>query len=174
MKLTWQWAMPNKWTFQMKPILAFVEKELFKHTSVLIPFGGMKRWPQHPGMTYIDIEEGRPKPYLLEDCRDVMQELTKQGKKYSLIISDPPFSMFQAVHSYGNTKMQDITYVRQLYDQLLLPGGIIIHCGFNSTGMGITRGYQKQELLVVNCGGSHNDFLILKEKKMQSSLDNIV
>lgn len=170
MKMSYAWAMPNKWTFQMKPIKEFVEKEIFKHKQILIPFAGQQRWEAHTGITYIDIEADRPFPYLHGDCREVMKGLVQSGMKYDCIISDPPFSFFQAVHSYGNEKLQDITYCKRLYDKLLKPGGIIIHCGFNSTGMGLKMRYKKIELLVVNCGGSHNDFLILKERKMQQTL----
>jgi len=167
MNFQYEWCMPNKWTFDMKPILAFIESELFKHKKVLIPFAGKKRWIAHSGITYIDIEDDRPQPYLLGDCLEILPTLKD---KYSLIILDPPFSFFQAVHSYNNIKMQDITRVKQLCDKLLTTNGVMIHCGFNSTGMGKKYGYIKKDLLLVNTGGSHNDFIILKEVKKQKTL----
>lgn len=170
MKISYEWCMPDKWTFRMKPIKSFIEKELFKHKKILIPFAGMTRWKNHSRIIYIDIEENRPKPYILGDCKEIMLGMIEHKQKYDLIISDPPFTYFQTINTYNNQKMQDITYCKNLYNRLLKPGGIIIHCGFNSSGMGIKRGYNKLELLIVNCGGSHNDYLILKEKKMIKTL----
>jgi len=169
-KIIYEWSMPNKETFQMKPIFDFIMKEMVKHDTILIPFAGWKRF-NRKGITYIDILPNLPKPYILGDNKIVMQNLIKKRKKYSLIISDPPYSLFQAVHTYNNQKMQDISYIRNLYNDLIQEGGIIISCGFNSTGMSKKRGFEKKEILIVNCGGSHNDFLILKEKKIQSKLD---
>ena len=167
MNFTYKWCMPDKWTFNMKPVLTFIERELFKHKKVLIPFAGMKRWVTHTGITYIDIEADRPEPCIVGDCLDILPMLTE---KYDLIILDPPFSFFQAVHSYQNVKMQDITRIKQLCDGLLTTNGVMIHCGFNSTGMGKKYGYVKEKLLLVNTGGSHNDFIILQERKKQKTL----
>jgi hypothetical protein len=172
MKIQYRWSMPDKQTFNMKPVREFILKEIVKHNQILIPFAGWTRFRFKPQIkiTYIDIKPDLPKPYFLGDCIDIMKNLIKQGKKYSLILSDPPFSMYQAVHTYNNKKMQDITHIRNLYNQLLLVGGIIISCGYNTTGMSTKRGFEKTELLIVNCGGSHNDFLILKEKQIQRRL----
>ena len=99
-----------------------------------------------------------------------MQDLINQGKKYDLIILDPPFTYFQAVHMYDNKKMQDITYIKNLTDKLLTNDGIVIICGFNSTGMNskkYNRNYEKLELLLLNHGGSHNDTIIIKTRRVK-------
>ena len=90
---------------------------------------------------------------------------------YDLIILDPPFTFFQAVHSYNNKKMQDVTHIRNLADKLLINNGIVISCGFNSTGLNskkYNRNYEKLEILLINHGGSHNDTIILKERKINT------
>ena len=165
----YKWSMPNKWTFKMKPVDKFISSEILNAKKILIPFAGETRFSNAHDITYIDIEEDRPKPYILGDCRDVMEDLIKQKKKYNLIILDPPFTFFQAVRTYNNQKMQDISYIRNLTDKLLFKGGIVISCGFNSTGMNskkYNRKYEKIKLLLVNHGGSHNDTIILKERKL--------
>ena len=166
MKLLYHWSMPNKETFKMTPIRVFIETEMLKHfeEEILIPFAGWFRFPNLHKITYIDIMPNLPQPYIRGDCINVLPDLIDKGRLFSLIILDPPYTMFQAVHMYNNKRMQDITHVRELCLKLLKPGGVVISCGYNSTGMSKKRGFKKEELLIVNCGGSHNDFLVLKEK----------
>ena len=160
MKMSYAWSIPNKWTFQMKPILNFITPHIYRAKNILVPFAGEFRF-NHSDVTYIDLHKY---PRVIQgDAREILPTLKD---KYDLIISDPPYTFFQAVHSYGNKKLQDITFMKQHYDRLLVPGGKIIHCGFNSTGMGKKRNYKKLHLLVVACGGSHNDYLILLEQKI--------
>lgn len=170
MEFEYLWSMPNKCTFEMKPIKKILIELVFSHKNILIPFAGMTRFNglNLPKITYIDIEQDRPKPCIYGDCLEVMQDLLNKqtNKQYDLIISDPPFCFFQAVHTYHNQKMQDISRCKELYDQLLKPSGHVLHFGFNSTGMGQNRSYKKQKLWVVNQGGSHNDLLILLEQKL--------
>lgn len=169
MKIEYAFSMPNKWTFKMKPIWDYVLTVILKHTNILFPFAGFMRFAQIPtkNFTYIDISTDLPKPYIQGDIFDVLPELIKKQQKYDLIISDPPYSFFQSLHSYAvNTKViQQITQLKQLYNQLLENNGEIIHCGYNTTGMSKKHGYEKTNLLIVNCGGSHNDFLVLTEQK---------
>jgi len=166
MRMFYAWAMPDKCTFNIKPIKEFILKEIVRHKRILIPFAGWTRFHK-PGITYIDIESNRPKPYIQGDCLEI---LGKIKQKYDLIILDPPFTYFQAVRTYHNKKLQEISIIKNLCDRLLKPRGVIIHCGYNTTGMGKKRGYKKTDLLIVNTGGSHNDFLILKERKIQTKL----
>ena len=162
--------MPNHWTFRMKPIKRFIEKELWKAKTVLIPFAGEVRYQQHPNIIYIDIEPGLPLPYTQGDSFQVLPQFVQEQKKFDLILSDPPYTSFQAIHTYHNEQLQDITFLKECYDKLLVPNGVIIHFGFNSSGMGKSRYYKKEELLVVNLGGSHNDIIVLKERKTQTTL----
>lgn len=169
-KFQYEWAMGNIWTFEITCIATLLAQEVWSHKHILVPFAGMTRWHKHPDITYIDLDATRPDPKIVGDALEILPQLVAQGKKYDLIISDPPFSFHQAVHSYGNEKLQDITYIKRMYDQLLVPGGVIIHFGFNSTGMGMMRQYKKEKLMIVALGGSHNDILVLKERKMKQTL----
>ena len=176
MKMYYEFSFPSQWTFEMKPIRDFIEKELWKHTNILIPFAGITRF-QSKGLLkqiniiYCDIDPTVPKPCLIGNCIDYMNDWIKEGKHFDLIISDPPFTFHQAVHTYGNEKLQDITYCRKCYTQLLTDNGILIECGFNSNGMAKDFGFEKLELLVCAVGQSHNDYLIIKEKKNRRILN---
>ena len=165
MKLSYAWAMADRWTFRMKPIESFLLPFVQKAARILVPFAGEYRFT-HPNIDYIDLDQY---PGVIQG--DALEVLPKLKGPYDLIISDPPYTMFQAVHTYGNKKLQDITVIKREYNRLLSAGGYVIHCGYNSTGCGKKHGFVKQQLLIVNCGGSHNDYLILAEQKTQQSLE---
>jgi hypothetical protein len=166
MQFEYLWTMPNQWTFEIKEVQTILYSIVNKHKRILIPFAGQFRFPQTltpKYYTYIDIDSTRPKPCIYGDCLEVMAQ--RLEGQYDLIISDPPFCFYQAIHTYNNKKMQDISKCKDLYDQLLISKGQILHFGFNTTGMGQKRGYMKEKIWVLNHGGSHNDTLILLETK---------
>lgn len=68
-------------------------------------------------------------------------------KKYSIIACDPPWA----------------------YDDKLT-GGKVISFGWNSCGIGKTRGFEIERILIVCHGGHHNDTICTVEKKVQGSL----
>lgn len=54
---------------------------------------------------------------------------------------------------------------RARMDALIKPGGMAVSCGWNSTGFGKKYGYEMQEILLVPCGGAHNDYIVTVERK---------
>jgi hypothetical protein len=52
-----------------------------------------------------------------------------------------------------------------LSSMYLRPGGRVLSLGFNSTGMSDSRGFDKEAILMVNCGGSHNDYIVMSERQ---------
>lgn len=158
--------MPNKWTFEIKPVKEYLQATtLFGYT--LFPFAGKTRILDSPTHLHIDINPDM-NPDILGDSRDVLKTFVEDYRRFNTIVLDPPFSFFQAVRTYGNKKMSDISYIKDLCNQLLLPRGKVISFGFNSTGMGKKRGYIKQELHIFNHGGNHNDMMMLVERKRLS------
>lgn len=156
--------MPRKWTFQMPKLRGWVESRL--EGSVLNLFGGVVRLtPPEGGMVvHNDIEPG-----LLHDGdlnRDAycLEQWMDHPGCFDTVIFDPPYSAHQAVVSYGTKKAQRVTHARDVVEYVLKPGGRVISLGFNSTGMSASRGFQKEHILMVNCGGSHNDYLIICER----------
>jgi DNA modification methylase len=151
----------------MKPIKIELERRLRHCKRVLIPFAGQYRF-EIPGIefVYMDMADDLPVPYLKGNCLDLIPSL---DETFDAVIADPPYSMFQAVHSYkledGPKRMQDITRLKQLVEPLINSNGYYIQFGYNSTGMRADQGFTKEKLLVINLGGSHNDFLMLIQRK---------
>jgi len=173
MDIEYKFCFPNKWTFKMKPIYEFVMEEMKKAKKVLVPFAGVVRF-DHSDITYIDIQDNLPKPYIKGDTMKILPKLIKKGEKYDLIVSDPPYSASRNVMLYKNQKYHEITLFRYYYHQLLEDNGIVLEFGFNSNGISEKKGYRKVKLLIVAVGGNHNDFLCLKQIKTQKSRFNTI
>ncbi len=60
--------------------------------------------------------------------------------------------------------------VRDRLCQLMKPGGVVLSFGWSSNGMGLKRGYEIEEIMLVAHGGAHNDTICMAERKMQGSL----
>jgi hypothetical protein len=136
----------------------------------LVPFGGLTRFPTKEGreVVYIDLNPKLPKPYILGDAFEIMQEMIKNGERWDGLILDPPYTYYQTVRTYGMKRVQEITQLRTLTERLVNEDGWVITLGYNSTGMGESRGWTKQEIMIVNLGGSHNDIIITVEMRDQS------
>jgi hypothetical protein len=154
--------MPRKWTFQMPKVRSWIESRLEGDTLNL--FGGVVRLP---GAVHNDLEASH-----LADG-DLNRDACDLGlwvdchHKFQTVVMDPPYSAHQAVVSYGVKKAQRITHARDVVEYVLKPGGRVLSLGFNSTGMSESRGFKKEALALVNCGGSHNDYILLSERHGQ-------
>lgn len=152
------WEMPRKWTFQMPKVRAWVEERL--EGKVLNLFGGVTRLTGD--IHYNDINED-----LAADTRKDAYDLAQWQEfkdVFDTVLLDPPYTAFQAVKTYGARKAQQVTHAREVTEYVLRPGGRVISLGFNSTGMSEMRGFEKEAILLVNSGGSHNDTIVMSER----------
>jgi hypothetical protein len=150
--------MPRAWTFQMPKLRSWVESRIEGHT--LNMFGGVTKLTG-------DIVTNEINPDLTADLRKDAYDLTQWqdlAQSFDTVVFDPPYSAFQAVRTYGGKRAQEVTHARDVVEYVLKPGGRVISLGFNSTGMSNSRGFTKEALLLVNCGGSHNDYICLSER----------
>lgn len=156
--------MPRKWTFQMPKLRAWVESRLEGHT--LNMFGGVTRLtpPEGYEVDYNDINADIPAD-LRNDAYN-LDQWADMGGSYHTVIFDPPYSAYQAIKTYNSKKAQQVTHARDVVEYVLRPGGRVISLGFNSTGMSESRGFTKEGILLVNCGGSHNDIIVMSERKL--------
>ena len=164
------WAMPNKWTFTIKPIRELLKEEVT---------GG--RW--------IDPFAGKNSPAPFGDRNDLddsnetayHEDALKFLKRYALssvdgVLFDPPYSITQAAQcykSFGKEKLKvnvaNMGYWKQIKDEIariLKPQGKVICFGWNSMGLGKGRGFEMQRILLVPHGGSKNDTLVTVETKL--------
>ncbi len=145
------WAMPNKKTFQIKPITQLLKDEIPINESVLDPF---------------------PFEYK-EDATDMLNKINNETYNYAVF--DPPYSPRQLKECYKgkgeyDTKCSTWSKWKDLISRKIKVGGKVISFGWSSQGMGINRGFQLQRILLVPHGGQHNDTIVTVEIKTTSNL----
>lgn len=170
MKINRVWAMPNKWTFQIKPIKELLNRYVLDQNWI-DPFAG---YNSPAGITN-DINPNAPTTHHMKAI-DFVQIL--YNKEYSGCLFDPPYSLRQLKECYQQHGT-DISYedTIKFYSSLkteltkkIIPGGYCISFGWNSNGFGKKRGFEIVEILLVAHGRDHNDTIITVEKKIQDVL----
>ena len=161
------WAMPSADTFSVPPIGDMVKRYLRESKVSVDAFARNKRWATYTN----DINPNTEAEYHLE-ARVFMAEMVKQGVKADLIIFDPPYSPRQVSEVYSEigltATMKDTQTAnmkkecRQLMQKLSQPGTVVLSFGWNTVGMG--KGWETLETMLVCHGGDHNDTICLAER----------
>lgn len=166
------WAMPNKWTFKIKPIKELLDKYVGNFgLNWIDPFAGM----YSPAHITNDLNPKRNTTYHL-DALDFCKQL--EGY-YDGVIFDPPYSSEQIKRMYESVgrkvTMNDTNanyyarVIREIVPHIKL-GGYAIRCGWNSNGFGKKYKFEMIEILLVAHGGAHNDTICTVEKKLNTTL----
>lgn len=165
-----EWAMPSKATFSIRPISDFVERWLTQCEVIVDPFARNS----DRGTCTNDLNPHTRAEYHMK-ADDFLHLLSSQGLVADAALLDMPYSPRQVSDCYKvadlpvnqATTQNGALYkkVRNLVDEIIRPHGIVLSFGWNSVGMGISRGYRLQEVLLVCHGGAHNDTICIAETK---------
>lgn len=161
-----KWAMPNRWTFCIKPVKELLDQELDGGLWI-DPFAGL----YSPATIKNDLNPDTPADYHL-DAQDFLK-LFKDGSVDG-VLCDPPYSPRQVRECYdgiaGGLKWDGRcnfwSDMKNECARVLRPGGKAICFGWNSMGLGINRGFAMQKILLIPHGGSKNDTICTVEVKM--------
>ena len=167
------WAMPNKSTFSIIPIAQLLKEEI--HEGLWIdPFcGNFKIW-HNKDILFLtnDLNPDIPAMYHM-DALDFLK--TFADNSVDGVLYDPPYSLRQVSECYkgvGVAVTSEITrsswrskHIDEIA-RILKPGGKAICFGWNSNGVGKTRGMKMAKVLLVPHGGSHNDTICTVEIKL--------
>lgn len=169
MKFSREFAMPSKDTFSIKPIADFVQQYLAKSKASVDPFARNREWFTHTNDLNPDT---KAKSHM--DAEEFCKSLA--GTTCDLGIFDPPYSPRQISECYksiglkvGMEETQNARLyrrVRDAMDPLIATGGIVLSFGWQSAGMGVKRGYELIEIILVAHGGGHNDTICTAERKL--------
>jgi len=167
MIITRTWAMPNKWTFQIKPI-----RELLSRYNVgerwFDPFAGMYSPAEFTNDHNLDCNA----KYHL-DALEFVKQLKGQ---YDGCLFDPPYSIHEVKRHYDNIGLKydwktdptaGFVGVRDISAKKIKKGGRVIYFGWNSNAFGKKRGFEIEEILLVAHGGNRNDTIITVEQALQ-------
>jgi hypothetical protein len=169
-RFTRAFAMPNAATFSIQPIGEFVRAYLACSKVSVDPFARDRDWA-----TYTNDIDPATSAQWHEDAETFCRALDAKGIRADLALFDPPYSPRQISEHYksaglpvtGDDTQNGRLYrrVRDALDIVLTPGAIVLSFGWQSAGMGVGRGYELLETLLVAHGGGHNDTICIAEKK---------
>ena len=161
------WAMPNKNTFDIKPI-----KELLSryHNQALLSIDPFANKNKLATITN-DLDENYDTTYNM-DALDFLKSF--EDKSIDIVYYDPPYSPRQVSESYrklGRSVNMQTTQssfwgnMKKEISRIVKKDGIVVSCAWNSGGIGKTNGFKIAEILLVAHGGNHNDTIITVERK---------
>lgn len=162
------WNMPNKNTFDIKPIKELIFKYYKDKYLSIDPFANKNRIAKFTN----DLDPEMNCDYNMDaiDFLNMFEE-----KTVDFILYDPPFSARQVSECYkklGKTVNFETTQssfwgnLKKEVARVIKPNGIVITFGWNSNGIGKTKGFEIVEILLVAHGGNHNDTICVVERKI--------
>ncbi len=167
MQINRKWYMPNKNTFDIKPIREVIDKYMVEGV-IIDPFANKNKIATITN----DLDEQYDTDYHM-DATDFLKMF--KDNSVDMVLYDPPYSPRQVSECYknlGKTVNMQTTQASYWSNQkkeigrILKPNGIVITCGWNSGGIGKKYGMEIQEILLVPHGGWHNDTIVTVEKKI--------
>ena len=159
-----KWAMPNKWTFTIKPIRDLLAEEL-TDGSWIDPFAG----ENSPATITNDLNPIRPTDYHLNaiDFLRMFDDESVDG-----VLFDPPYSPRQVKECYDSIGIENwdgrVNFWSDCKNEIariVKPQGKVICFGWNSMGIGKKRGFTMDRILLVPHGGNKNDTICVVEHK---------
>lgn len=159
--------MPNHLTFKIKPIDDFIRDHLIDEGVILDPFANR---PSDYGAITNDLNPDTDVDHHM-NALDFLKCYPDQS--VNAILFDPPYSLRQLKECYDSigeslTQRESQRFFSDLRDQIarvIAKDGIVISFGWSSVGIGKSRGFEKESLLIVCHGGHHNDTICLVERK---------
>jgi len=162
------WEMPNSKTFSIRCIKKLIDKYLKPEDLSIDPFANICKIASITN----DLNPEYDTDFHL-DAVDFMK--TFKDDSVDFILYDPPYSLRQVSECYKNVGVEVTMQTTQSswrakhldeIKRILRPNGVVICFGWNSNGVGKTRGFELIEVMIVSHGGSHNDTICTVERKI--------
>lgn len=167
MKFQRVWAMPNSNTFDIKSIGRFIERYNSFELDSIDPFANKNRIAKITN----DLDPTMEADYNL-DASDFLKMF--DDNSIDLVLFDPPYSSRQVSECYkklGKTVNMETTQasfwskLKIEISRIVKSNGFVLCFGWNSNGIGKTRGFELKEILLVAHGGHHYDTICTAEQK---------
>ena len=161
--------MPNKNTFNIKPINELIHRYLKEDMLVVDPFANANKLATITN----DLDPQYDTDYHL-DALDFLKQI--EDNSVDLVLYDPPYSQRQVSESYRKLDMsvnmettQNSYWTKQKREitRIVKQGGYVISCAWNSGGIGKKYGFEIEEILLVAHGSWHNDTITTVERKVK-------
>lgn len=164
--------MPNSNTFEMKCVKKLIYSYFDKNKLSVDPFANRNRIAKYCN----DIDPQYNTEYNLDALVFLKQFSDNQ---IDFLLYDPPYSPRQVSECYKqvgmtvNTETTQSSFWGKLKNEIsriVKSDGIVISFGWNSGGIGKTKGFEIVEILIINHGGRHNDTICTVERKIKTLL----
>lgn len=176
MRIERVWAMPSRFTFRIKPINQLIERWMGQIGGKWVdPFANNSPFNDRCMATNDLDVEARTTHH--------MESLAFLGEfdsgSINGVLFDPPYSPRQISECYKGLGIRihaedtQSSFYGKRKDEIarvVMDDGIVISCGWNSNGMGKSRGFVLEELLLVPHGAGHNDTIVTVERKLGPNL----
>ena len=165
------WAMPNKNTFDIKPIHELINEEMTDGLWI-DPFANKNKFATVTN----DLNHEFDTDYHL-DALDFMKLFDTDS--VDGVLYDPPYSPRQVSECYNNvgynvtwdtTKASFWGNHKREISRIVKIGGKVITFGWNSGGIGSKYGFEIERILLVPHGGWHNDTICTVEVKTHEGI----
>ena len=168
--------MPNKETFTIKPIRLLIEKYLKRLGKNMLEFEIVDPFVRDSIFKNVCSKTNDLNPNIQAMSNVEALEFLKtiEDETVDFLFFDPPYSPRQIKECYNNIGVnvhQEDTQSKFYSDKkieiarVMKKGGIVLSCGWNSMGIGKTRGFEIIEILLVAHGGAKNDTIVTVEVK---------
>tara|TARA_Y100001937_G_scaffold64312_1_gene88015 strand:+ start:239 stop:763 length:525 start_codon:yes stop_codon:yes gene_type:complete len=173
MKIERSWSMPNKNTFDIKPIRNLIKKYNRLDIVSVDPFANKNKIAKITN----DIDNTFDTTFNL-DALDFLKKM--KDNSVDLLYFDPPYSPRQVAEVYKkmgksvNFETTQSSFWSKMKDEIFRItkfDSIVISFGWNSNGIGKKRDFEILEILIVAHGGQHNDTICVVEKKKKNLFD---
>ena len=160
------WAMPNKNTFDIKPIKQLIKEEMTEGLWI-DPFANQNKLAAITNDLSLEFDTD----YHM-DALDFMKMF--DSNSVDGVLYDPPYSPRQVSECYnkvGYNVTWDTTKAsfwgnhKREISRIVKIGGKVITFGWNSGGIGYKYGFEIERILLVPHGGWHNDTICTVETK---------
>lgn len=166
------WSMPNKHTFEIKPIKDLLNDEVDLSLLWIDPFANRNKIARITN----DLNPEYDTDYHL-DALDFLRMFDNES--VDGVLYDPPYSPRQVSECYNDvgynvtwdtTKASFWGNHKREISRIVKIGGKVITFGWNSGGIGYKYGFEIQRILMVPHGGWHNDTICTVEIKTHNSI----
>ena len=151
----------NKYTFKSKVIKNWVESHC-NDKYVLNLFAGITKIS---GCLEVrnDMDKTMNADYSI-DALDFVKEWN--GKLFDIVVLDSPYSYRKLMEFYNGHKASRFNQLKDLIPNIIVSNGAVITFGYQSVSMGIVRGFEQREVLLMSHGGAIHDTIAVLEQSM--------
>jgi hypothetical protein len=162
-------------TFQSDKLRHWTESHLEDAERVLNPCAGVAALNVDAEVLRVDVDEDANADLHI-DFRDLPNHV--EDESFDAIVYDPPYTPNQARSKYGLDISDEEFFfygreVKELFDQLLKPGGVFLQFGYSTAAMPRDFGYETISVGLFNKLGSQNDYLGVAARKPSSPTQQV-